>query len=278
MLASVSLARSQDGSLARWCQLARWLARWMVALASWIGQLDSLCSPDPRCSGGVGGGGSCRIAPLVVVPGACRIAPLLVVPAAEDRRNADARLPFAPAQAHFGSRRCAAAAAGSSQGRVGQHQGPGPAGARTPHRCCQAPPRRARPCPGGRTAVQRGAQRLVEGGRRATRSTVGESRARRFSDPTLVSWHSCLVKIFRHMAQSGSGPRTPSLSGAILAHIAADWTEFAEIRAAARALSQKSRLTNALSIAVNEVRVALAAALLSSGRSGSRATASSRDD
>ena len=86
------------------------------------------------------------------------------------------------------------------------------------------------------------------------------------------------MKIFRHMAQSGSGPRTPSLSGAILAHIAADWTEFAEIRAAARALSQKSRLTNAPSIAVNEVRVALAAALLSSGRSGSRATAASCDD
>ena len=84
------------------------------------------------------------------------------------------------------------------------------------------------------------------------------------------------MKIFRHMAQSGSGPRTPSLSGAILAHIAADWTEFAEIRAAARALSQKSRLTHSLSL--SEVREALAAALLSSGRSGSRATASSRDD
>ena len=93
MLASVSLACLLDGSLARWCQLARWLARWMVALASWIGQLDSLCSPDPRCSGGVGGGGSCRIAPLVVVPGACRIALVFVILAAEDRRDADARLP-----------------------------------------------------------------------------------------------------------------------------------------------------------------------------------------
>ena len=86
------------------------------------------------------------------------------------------------------------------------------------------------------------------------------------------------MKLVWHMAQSGSGPRAPSLSGAILAHIAGEWSDFAEIRAAARALSQKSRLTNALSIAVNEVRVALAAALLSSCRSGSRATASSRDD
>jgi hypothetical protein len=47
---------------------------------------------------------------------------------------------------------------------------------------------------------------------------------------------------------------------------------------AARALSQKSRLTNTLSIAVNEVRVALAAALLSTGHTSSSATALSRDD
>ena len=47
----------------------------------------------------------------------------------------------------------------------------------------------------------------------------------------------------------------------------------AEIRAAARALSQKSRLTNALSIAVNEVRVALAA-----GRARAQAMALSCDD
>jgi hypothetical protein len=56
----------------------------------------------------------------------------------------------------------------------------------------------------------------------------------------------------------------PPLSRAILCHIASDWPAFSDARAAARVLSQKSRLANALSIAVNEVRVALAAALLCS--------------
>jgi hypothetical protein len=79
------------------------------------------------------------------------------------------------------------------------------------------------------------------------------------------------------MKVSGSS-RTPPLSSAILEHIAADWDGFAEIRSAARALSQKSRLTNTLSIAVNEVRVALAAALLSTAHTASSATALSRDD
>ena len=126
---------------------------------------------------------------------------------------------------------------------------------------------------------------MPERERNALRRDVAELRVRQLRQPcaTLLESDSRFLallpsEIFRHMAQSSSGPRTPSLSGVILAHIAADWTEFAEIRAAARALSQKSRLTNALSIAVNEVRVALAAALLSSGRSGSRAKASSRDD
>ena len=41
---------------------------------------------------------------------------------------------------------------------------------------------------------------------------------------------------------------------------------FAVIRSAARGLSQKSRLNNALSIVITEVRVALAAAFLSAGR------------
>jgi hypothetical protein len=41
-----------------------------------------------------------------------------------------------------------------------------------------------------------------------------------------------------------------------------DWPSFADVRAAARALSEKSLLANALSIAVIEERVALAAALL----------------
>jgi hypothetical protein len=80
------------------------------------------------------------------------------------------------------------------------------------------------------------------------------------------------------MAQVSGSPRTPSLSRAILEHIAADWDGFAEILSAARALSQESRLTNTLSIAVNEVRFALAAALLSTGHTASSATALSRDD
>jgi hypothetical protein len=80
------------------------------------------------------------------------------------------------------------------------------------------------------------------------------------------------------MAQVSGSSRTPPLSSAILEHIAADWDGFAEIRSAARALSQKSRLTNTLSIVVNEVRVALAAAFLSTGHTASSATALSRDD
>ena len=68
------------------------------------------------------------------------------------------------------------------------------------------------------------------------------------------------------------------LSSAILYHIAADWEEFADVRAAARARSQKSRLRNALSIAANSVRVALAAAALCSDRSASPATALTRED
>jgi hypothetical protein len=80
------------------------------------------------------------------------------------------------------------------------------------------------------------------------------------------------------MAKVSVSLRAPPLSSAILEHIAADWDGFAKIRSAARALSQKSRLTNKLSIAVNEVRVALAAALLSTGHTASSATALSRDD
>ena len=53
------------------------------------------------------------------------------------------------------------------------------------------------------------------------------------------------------------------LSNAILQHVAADWPEFARIRASARALSQKTRLAHSVSIAANEVRVAMASALLS---------------
>ena len=55
---------------------------------------------------------------------------------------------------------------------------------------------------------------------------------------------------------------------AVLSHIAADWPEFQQLRAAASALSARSRLPNATSTVVNEVRVACAAALLSERQSG----------
>ena len=54
----------------------------------------------------------------------------------------------------------------------------------------------------------------------------------------------------------------PPLSTALLSHIAADWPEFAEIRAAASALSHKQRLAQSVSAVVNELRVAFAGALL----------------
>jgi hypothetical protein len=80
------------------------------------------------------------------------------------------------------------------------------------------------------------------------------------------------------MAHASDNPRIPPLSSAVLAHIAADWTEFAAVRAALLALSHKSHLANALSIAVNEVRVSLAAALLSTDRSAAPVSVLSRDD
>ena len=55
----------------------------------------------------------------------------------------------------------------------------------------------------------------------------------------------------------------PPLSHAILDHVAAGWPEFAAIRAAASAGSHRQRLPQCISIAINELRVALAAALLS---------------
>ena len=61
---------------------------------------------------------------------------------------------------------------------------------------------------------------------------------------------------------------TPPLRCAVLSHIAADWPEFQQLRAAASAFSARSRLPNATSIVVNEVRVAFAAALLSERQSG----------
>jgi hypothetical protein len=80
------------------------------------------------------------------------------------------------------------------------------------------------------------------------------------------------------MAHASDNPRIPPLSSAVLAHIAADWTEFVAVRAALRALSHKSRLANALSIAVNEVRVSLADALLSTDWSAAPVMVLSRDD
>jgi len=71
---------------------------------------------------------------------------------------------------------------------------------------------------------------------------------------------------------------TSPLSSAILSHVVADWQEFADIRASARAFSQKSRLANTISIACSEIRVALAAALLCTDRSALPATALSRED
>ena len=74
------------------------------------------------------------------------------------------------------------------------------------------------------------------------------------------------------------GDGAPPLRSATLYHIAAAWEEFGNMRAAARALSQKSRLRNALSIVENSVRVALAAAALCADRSVSPATVLSRED
>ena len=78
-------------------------------------------------------------------------------------------------------------------------------------------------------------------------------------------------------ARTGGDGALP-LRSAILHNIAADWEEFADIRAAARALSQRSRLRNVFSIAVNSERVALAAATLCADRSAPPATVSSRED
>ena len=74
------------------------------------------------------------------------------------------------------------------------------------------------------------------------------------------------------------GDGVPPLRSAILYHIVVEWEAFADIRAVERALSQKSRLHNALSIDVNSARVALAAAALCADRSASTATVLLRED
>ena len=63
----------------------------------------------------------------------------------------------------------------------------------------------------------------------------------------------------------------PPLRHAFLAHIAGDWEDFAELRRAASARGHRSRLSNAVSILVNEIRVSMAAALLSAPLHGSAA-------
>ena len=59
----------------------------------------------------------------------------------------------------------------------------------------------------------------------------------------------------------------PPLRASILSHVAAAWPAFQDLRAAAGAYAHKERLRNAVSILVNELRVALAAAHLCSRRS-----------
>ena len=64
------------------------------------------------------------------------------------------------------------------------------------------------------------------------------------------------------MASARVPEMVPPLCCSILSHVSAAWPEIAEVLSAARALSHRSRLPNALSIEVNEVRVAMASALL----------------
>ena len=65
----------------------------------------------------------------------------------------------------------------------------------------------------------------------------------------------------------------PPLAHAILDHVAADWPDFALIRPAASSLQSKARLPQAISMAVNELRVALASAALGHGLSAHEANA-----
>ena len=58
-------------------------------------------------------------------------------------------------------------------------------------------------------------------------------------------------------------PNKPRLNASVLEAVAADWPEFHALRAAASAQSHLSRLPQAVSIVVNELRVAMAAALIS---------------
>jgi hypothetical protein len=59
----------------------------------------------------------------------------------------------------------------------------------------------------------------------------------------------------------------PPLRASILNHVAAAWPTFYDLRAAAGARAHKERLRNTVSILINELRVALAAAQLCTRRS-----------
>ena len=52
----------------------------------------------------------------------------------------------------------------------------------------------------------------------------------------------------------------------ILEYLSAEWPGFRELRSAASALGQRDRLRNAISILVNDVRVAMAGAFLTAAR------------
>ena len=52
----------------------------------------------------------------------------------------------------------------------------------------------------------------------------------------------------------------------ILEYLSAEWLGFRELRSAASALGQRDRLRNAISILVNDVRVAMAGAFLTAAR------------
>ena len=60
--------------------------------------------------------------------------------------------------------------------------------------------------------------------------------------------------------------RVPPLDSWILEYLAAEWPGFGDLRSAASAPGQRDRLRNAVSILVNDVRVAMAGAFLTATR------------
>ena len=59
---------------------------------------------------------------------------------------------------------------------------------------------------------------------------------------------------------------SPPLDSWILEYLAAEWPGFRDLRSAASALGQRDRLRNAVSVLVNDVRVAMAGAFLTATR------------